>query len=69
MEASEYLQTTRVLCYTVNQMIKALENMTDPLKLNGLVLRLDYLIHTPVNLDDNSQTDEILRLFSETLTN
>ena len=41
---------------TVNQTIATLENLIDPLEIDGLVLRLDYLIRTLVNLDNHSQT-------------
>ena len=49
---------------TVNQVFMALENITDPLEIDGLFLRLDYLIHTLVNLG-NPQTDEIIRQLGE----
>ena len=50
---------------TVNQTIATLENLIDPLEIDGLVLRLDYLIRTLVNLDNHSQTDEIISLLGE----
>ena len=36
--------------------------MTDSLEINGLVLRLDYLIHKLVNFVNAPQTDEVIRL-------
>ena len=39
MAESGYLEAHN----TVNQIITALENITDPLEIDGLVLRLDYL--------------------------
>ena len=42
----------------------ALENITDPFENDGLVLRLDYLMRTLVNLG-NPQTDEIIRQLGE----
>ena len=39
--------------------------MTDPLEIDGLVLRLDYLIRTLVNFENDPQTDEIIRLLGE----
>lgn len=59
MAASEYL-------YAHNTIITALENMTDPFELSGLVLRLDYLIRTLVDLDDDLRTVEIIRLLGKT---
>ena len=59
--ASEYSQAHS----TVNQIIAALENMTDPLEINGLVLRNDYLIRTLVNLGNHPRTDEIIHLLGE----
>ena len=50
---------------TVNQIIAALGNMTDPLEIDGLVLRIDYLIRTLVNLGNHPQTDEIIHLLGE----
>ena len=50
---------------TVNGVITALENTTDPLEIDGLVLRIDYLIRTLVNVENHPQTDEIIRLFGE----
>ena len=50
---------------TVNQTIATLENLIDPLEIDGLVLRLDYLIRTLVNLDNHSQTDEIISLLAQ----
>ena len=41
----------------VNEVITALENMAVPLEINGLVLRLDYLIRTLVNFENNPQRD------------
>ena len=52
---------------TVNQTIVTLENLTDPLEMDGLVLRIDYLIRTLVNLN-HSQTDEIISLLGEACT-
>lgn len=49
----------------VNHIITALENISDPLEIDGLILRLDYLIRTLVNLEDHPQTDEIIRLLGE----
>ena len=45
-------------------MICALENITDSFEINGIVLRLDYLMRTLVNLV-NPQTDEIIRQLGE----
>lgn len=39
--------------------------MTDPLEIDGMVLRLDYLIRRRVNFENDPQTDEIIRLLSE----
>ena len=39
--------------------------MTDPLEINGLVLRIDYLIRTLVNLGNLLRTDEIIHLLGE----
>ena len=39
--------------------------MTDPLEIDGLVLRLDYLIRTLVNFEKDPQTDEIIRLLGQ----
>ena len=39
--------------------------MTDPLEIDGMVLRLDYLIRTLVNFENDPQTDEIIRLLGE----
>ena len=50
---------------TVNQTITTLENLIDPLEINGLVLRLDYLFRTLDNLDNHSQMDEIINLLGE----
>ena len=51
---------------TVNQTIANLENLSDPLEIDGLVLRLDYLIRSLVNHDDNNpRMDEILRFLGE----
>jgi len=50
---------------TINQIIAALENMTDPLEIDGLVLRIDYLIRILVNLGNHPQTDEIIHLLGE----
>lgn len=61
MAASAYLQAHN----TVNHIITALENISDPLEIDGLILRLDYLIRTLVNLEDHPQTDEIIRLLGE----
>ena len=61
MAGSGYLQAHN----TVNQIITALENMTDPLEIDGLVLRLDYLIRTLVNFENDPQTDEIIHLLGE----
>ena len=36
--------------------------MADSLEINGLVLRLDYLIHKLVNFVNAPQTDEIILL-------
>ena len=59
--ASEYSQAHS----TINQIIAALENMTDPLEINGLVLRIDYFICTLVNLGNHPRTDEIILLLVE----
>ena len=59
--ASEYIEAHS----TVNQIIAALENMTDPLEIDGLVLRIDYLIRTLVNLGNHPRTDEIIHLLGE----
>ena len=59
--AAEYLQAHN----TVNQIVMAPENVTDPLEINGLVLRLDYLSRTLVNLVNHPQTDEIIRMLGE----
>ena len=61
MAGSGYLQAHNA----VNQIMTALENMTDPLEVDGLVLRLDYLIHTLVNFENDPQTDEIICLLGE----
>ena len=61
MAGNGYLQAHN----TVNQIITALENMTDPLEIDGLVLKLDYLIRTLVNFENDPQTDEIIRLLGE----
>ena len=50
---------------TVNQIITALENVTDLLEIDGLLLRLDYLIRTLVNLYNFPQKEEIIRLLGE----
>ena len=42
----------------------ALENITDSFEIDGIVLRLDYLMRTLVNLV-NPQTDEIIRQLGE----
>lgn len=60
MVGSGYLQAYN----TVNQ-ITAVENITDPLEIHGMVLRLDYLICTLVNFENDPQTDEIIRLLGE----
>lgn len=39
--------------------------MTDPLEINGMVLRIDYLIRTLVNLGNYLRTDEIIHLLGE----
>ena len=39
--------------------------VTDALEIDGLVLRIDYLMRTLVNLDNHPQTDEIIRLLGE----
>lgn len=49
----------------MNQTIVNLENLSDPLEIDGLVLRLDYLIRSLVKLDNNSRMDEIIRLLGE----
>ena len=59
--SAEYLQAHN----TVNQIVTALDNVTDPLEINGLVLRLDYIIRTLVNLVNHPQTDEIIRMLGE----
>ena len=47
----------------VNKIITALENITDPLEIDGLVLRLDYLKHTNLTTKGNpSSLHNILRL-------
>ena len=46
---------------TVNQIIIALENITDALEINGLVSRLDYLIRTLADFENHPQT-EIIRV-------
>ena len=48
-----------------NMAASALENTTDRLEIDGLVLRIDYLIRTLVNVENHPQTDEITRLFGE----
>ena len=61
MAESGYLEAHN----TVNQIITALENITDPLEIDGQLLRLDYLIRTLVNFENHPQTDEIIRLLGE----
>ena len=45
----EYREYRRQAHITVNQVSMVLENTTNPFAINGLVLRLDYLMHTLVN--------------------
>ena len=46
---------------TINQIIFLLGNATDRLEIDGVLLRLDYLIRTIVNLCD-TQLDEVVSL-------
>ena len=58
--ASEYLQAHN----NVIQIITALENVMDPAEIDGIVLRVDYLLRTLVNLtniDNHLETDQIIR--------
>ena len=53
----EYLRKAHI---TVNQVSMALENITNPFEIDGLVLRLDYLMRTFVN-QGIPRTDEIIQ--------
>ena len=62
MAASGHLQAQS----TVNGgNITGLGNIRDPLEIDGLVLRIDYLTRTLVNLENHPQTHEIIRLLGE----
>ena len=45
----EYREHLRQAHITVNQVSMVLENITNPFEIDGLVLRLDYLMRTLVN--------------------
>jgi len=49
----------------VDRVIAALEGISDPLGIDGLMLGIDCLIRTLVNLEDHPQMDEIIRLLGE----
>ena len=51
----EYRQFLLQAHNTVTQVTMALENITDPVEIDGVVLRLDRLMRTPVN-HGNPQT-------------
>lgn len=61
----DYNRNLRQANTTVNWVFTALENITDPLEIDGLVLRLDFrIIRTLVNLD-NPQKVEIIQQLGE----
>ena len=49
----------------IQQTITDLENMADTQETDGIIMRLDYLNRSLVNVDNNSQTDGIVRLIEE----
>ena len=59
-EYREHLRQVHITvrCITVNQVSMVLENITNPFEIDGLVLRLDYLMRTLVN-QGIPRTDEI----------
>ena len=62
--ASEYLQAHG----NVIQIITALKNAKDPAEIDGIVLRIDYLLRTLANLTNlnyHLETAEIIRLLGQ----
>ena len=54
----------------VEETIAVLENPVSYYEIDGIIIRLDYVVRTLVNLDSGfSQTDEIVRLLGEAIAN
>ena len=58
----------RILHDIVQQTIEVLENPISSYEIDGIVLRLDYVARTVVNIDSGfSEIEEIVRLLGETV--